>query len=300
MRLALVVNPRAGGGRGARIAASVSDALRAAGEEHEVHISTHGGEPERLARAAAERDVEVVVAVGGDGHVAAVANGILGSGSALAVIPAGNGNDFARNLGLPWRDRAALVRLLQRGQATVRSVDVGHVSTADGERHFLNVAGAGFDSVVTARGEQVRRLGRYRYLYATFETLVRFKPGPFVVTVDGERHEAPAMFVAVGNAPAYGNGMRITPGASLDDGMLEVCVVGALSRLRFVRLFPLVYSGRHIEASVVRIFRGSVVELESTPVYEVFADGERVGTTPARLTVRPAALPVLMPISRGT
>lgn len=295
MRLAIVVNPRAGGGRGAKVAARVGDALRAGGEDHEVHVSADGSQPERLARAAAERGVEVVVALGGDGHVAAVANGLLGTPATLAVVPCGNGNDFARSLGLPWRDADAIVRILQRDGGMVRRVDVGVVSTPERTRHFLNVAGTGFDSVVTARGEQVRRLGRYRYLYATFETVARFKQIQFSVSVDGEALDVPGYFVAVGNGPAYGAGMHIAPGASLDDGMLEVCVIGSMSRLTFMRLVPTVYRGRHVRYPAVRILRGTHVEVSSRPVQEVFADGERVGSTPASLTVLPGALPVLVP-----
>jgi len=295
MRLAIVVNPRAGGGRGARLATRVGQVLRDAGQEHEVLVSTNGSEPERLARAAADRGVSIVAALGGDGHVAAVANGILGSDATLAVIPSGNGNDFARSLGLPWKDDAACTSLLFDGAAAVRRVDVGHVVTAQTERHYLNVCGAGFDSVVTARGEQVRRLGRYRYLYATFETLASFRLTDFTVTVDGARHQGRGYFVAVGNGPSYGAGMRIAPGASLDDGMLEACLIGEMPKRTFMRLVPTVYRGGHIRSPGVHVFRGRAIEIETSPVHEVFADGERAGTTPATLTVRPGVLPVLVP-----
>jgi diacylglycerol kinase (ATP) len=169
------------------------------------------------------------------------------------------------------------------------------VETEQGARHYLNVAGAGFDSIATARGDRMRLLGRHRYSYAAMETLVWFKPVPFRLTVDGTPHELPARFVAVGNGPAYGGGMRITPGATYHDGMLEACAIGALSRLDFVRMFRTVYTGTHTRHPDVHVFRGRTMTVESDPGYDVFADGERVGTGPARFSCLPSALSVLVP-----
>jgi diacylglycerol kinase (ATP) len=292
--IAVVANPSSGRGKGARLIPQVDAELTALGIEHTMIVSRAADEPERLAREAASGGATVVAALGGDGQVGAVANGILGSGAALAVIPAGTGNDFARHLGLNRKDPLAAARLL--ADPSIRKIDVVRITTPEGERHYVNVGGAGFDSEVNEHANGVKRLnGTAKYIYSTFVQLAKFKPGRFMVRVDGEDHPFTGMMLAVGNATSYGGGMLVTPDAKSDDGLLDICVIRELPRRQFVMTFPKVFKGRHVQHPAVTMLRGTEVEISADRPFMVYADGERVGSLPATFVLIPRALPVVVP-----
>ncbi|MFN8232451.1 MAG: diacylglycerol kinase family protein [Actinomycetota bacterium] len=288
----VVANPTAGGGRAGRLIGRVYRILSDLGVEHEIRVSESAGDLERLAREAAADGARIVAALGGDGSVNIVANAILGSGAALAVLPAGTGDDFAHGVGLRKLDQAT--RLL--GSPTTVEVDVIRATVGAETRHFVNIAGTGFDSAVeeTANGMR-RRLGaRGHYALATIKTLPRFAPIGFVLDLDGERIELEAMLVVVGNGTTYGGGMRVLPQARLADGSLDVCIVRALSSGAFLRAFPRVYVGRHTTHPSVTMLRGSRLSVEADRRSMVFADGEPVGPLPAIFELRPRALPTVV------
>jgi len=292
--IAVVANPMSGRGKGAKLIPQVDALLRSLGVSHTLHICEGPQDPERLARKAASVGADIVAALGGDGQVGAVANGILGTGAALAVIPAGTGNDFARHIGLDRKDPLAAVRLL--ASPSIRKIDVVRISTADVERYFVNVGGAGFDSEVNEHANGVRFLsGTAKYIFSTFVTLARFKAGNFTVTVDGEEHAFRGMMLAVGNATSYGGGMLVCPEALSDDGVLDICVIQELSKRQFVMTFPKVFKGRHGEHRAVRMLRGTQVDITADRPFLVYADGEPVGRLPATFTVMPQALPIVAP-----
>jgi diacylglycerol kinase (ATP) len=294
MRVAVVANPTSGRGKGGRLVPGVRQALDELGIDYGLHLSSSGRDAEDAARAAAGEGADVVASLGGDGHTGNVANGVIGTAAALAVIPTGTGNDFARYLGLDPKDPLSSVRLL--AAPTRRRVDVVRVTTPERERYFVNVAGTGFDSQVNAHANGVRFLsGTLKYVYSTVVTLVRFKAGRFRIRVDGQERTVSGMLVAVGNAISYGGGMKVTPDASVDDGMLDLCILGELSKPAFLRTFPKVFSGRHVTHPSVQMARGAVVEISSDRYFEVWGDGERMGPLPATFTVVPGALDVVVP-----
>jgi diacylglycerol kinase (ATP) len=292
VRALLVHNPTAGGGRAGGLLPAVTERLRAGGVEVDQH-ATRSLEDARLATREAAGTVEVVVAVGGDGTVGACAGGLADAGpavrAALGVIPAGGGNDAARTLGLPFRDPLAAAALLPRLRR--RPADLARV----GERSYLIVAGAGFDSEVNRIANQ--RLAwasvRVRYLGAALAQLVVGRPAGFRLRLDGEERELQAWMVAVANCPSYGGGMRIAPAASLDDGRLDVVVIGAVGKLTCLNLLRKVFSGRHVEHPAVSIHRARRVELDGDRALAVYADGEPSGSLPATFAVQPAAITVL-------
>jgi YegS/Rv2252/BmrU family lipid kinase len=289
----LVANPTAGGGRGRRMIPRAEAALDALGVEHSLVMTDDGAHPLRAAREAAAVG-RAVVALGGDGLVGSCAEGLVGTGTVLAVVPAGNGNDFARSLGLhPKRPFLALECLRE---ARVRAVDAVRAEGPGWKRHYVCVGGAGFDSEVNAYANTLTRLrGATRYVVAVFRTLARFRPAEFTVRVDGDEQRVPAMMVAVANAPQYGGGMRVCPEASLDDGLLDVCVVRAMPRRTFMALFPRVFTGRHVTLPVVIMLRGQKVEIEAERPFHVYGDGERLGSLPATFSAVAGALKVAAP-----
>jgi diacylglycerol kinase (ATP) len=289
----LVVNPRAGGGRGARVLAGLLPLLRGEGlHPSVVHVCADGDEPAAVTRAAVADGAEMVVAIGGDGHAAAVADVLVGTDVRLAVVPAGSGNDYARALGVRNRDLRTLARLIAGQRA--QPVDVMRVEAAGRTRHVLTVGGAGFDAQVAGRAMDISRLrGAPRYVAAMLAELPHYAPADFAIDVDGKRQELAAMLVAVAKGSTYGGGMRVAPSAHLQSGTLEVCIVGALSRLGFMRAFPSVFRGTHIGHPRVRMLRGEQVTISADRALGVIGDGERLGALPATFTVLPASLAVV-------
>jgi diacylglycerol kinase (ATP) len=293
--LTVVVNPTSGRGRAARFLPQVRERLRALGGTVEVVISEDTDHAAKLSRQAAEAGSAIVVAMGGDGMVGAVGAGLIGTDAALGIVPTGTGNDFAVALG--YRRRRPLDGVDVLADPLVRRIDAGRIRWDGGERPFLNVAGAGFDSEVneTANRMRSRLQGTAKYVAAVMRTLPGFRAGRFVIEGEGERRVLEGMIVAVGNGVSYGGGMKITPGASFTDGMFDVTVIGAMAKPRFVWNFPRVFRGTHVRHPKVHTFRGSRFEISADRPFEVYADGERVGPLPATFEILPQALRVVVP-----
>ena len=294
----VVANPTAGRGKAGKRIGAADSMLRALRVEHEVRVAGSGAEMESICRDAAEQGAEIVAVIGGDGTVSCAANGLLGTGAALAVLPAGTGDDFAGAIGArPFR---AAVRLL--ADPKTEAVDVVRVRTGAVTRHFVNIAGAGFDSEVseTANAMTVNLGGTGTYVAALVKTLSRFTPARYDLTVDGEPLKVDAMLVVVGSGLSYGGGMKVLPEASMVDGVLDVCIVEALSKGAFLRAFPKVFMGTHTTHPKVRMARATSVTIEANRGMQVYADGEHVGPLPASFEVMPGALPVVVgPGARG-
>ena len=286
----LIVNPTSGRGKAARILPELRARLAALGCDAEVLTSESAAHASQLAAAAADGP-EVVVAVGGDGMVAAVAQGVIGSRAALGIVPAGTGNDLAANLGYARRKPLEAAAVIARGDR--RPIDVGRI---EGSRAFLCVAGGGFDSEVNRDANRIQHLrGTAVYLVAVLRTMRRFTPARFTVTLDGEERSFDGMFVAVGNASSYGGGMRITPDAKMDDGVFDVCMVGAMGKGSLLAQLPRLFTGTHVRHPAVETARARRVTLAADRPFTLYADGEEVGPLPATLTLEPAALDVVAP-----
>lgn len=302
MRWTAIVNPRAGRGRTRRLLPRLRAALDSAGIE--THLTNDVDDGARIAREAFTRG-DGVVACGGDGTIAALAGLASEVDGALAIVPTGAGNDFARHLGIDHRrplDAVALVTDPARGAMLTR-VDLGRATAADGAtRWFTTVANTGFDAEANRWANGVRwATGTPLYVLAMLRTIVAYRPQTILVRADDHEWQGPAWLVAVGNTSRYAGGMRITPDAQVDDGLLDVCIVGRTSRLEFVARFPTVFKGTHTRADTTELRRGSRVALSADAAaangraLELWASGERVGPLPAHLEVVPGAAQVLVP-----
>lgn len=293
MRVGLVINPTAGKNTGALIGREAAGLLAAAGHEI-VDLSAMDG-PHALARGRAaigDRAVDCVVVAGGDGMVHLGVNLVAGTDVPLGIIAAGTGNDNARELGLPVRDAAKAVERITHG--ATRRIDAVRTITPHGEdRWFVGVLAAGFDAVVNERANGWRwPKGQMRYNLAILRELGVFRPIPYVVEVDGTRHETKAMLVAVANGPAYGGGMKVVPGAEYDDGVLDVLILHEVSIPTLLRVFPKVFTGEHVSHPAVEVIRGTHVRLEANGIVS-YADGERFEPLPTECHVVPGAVTVL-------
>ena len=200
-----------------------------------------------LARQAVADGVESLVVVGGDGMVHLAVNELVHTDTSLGIIPAGTGNDAARYFGIPRKDPQAAADVVVAGH--VRTVDVGRV----GPHHFLCVLSAGFDAVVNERANHMRwPTGQMRYNLATLAELRVFEPLRYTLDLDGETRQVEAMLVAVGNGPSFGGGLRITEGAELDDGLLDVVLFHPVSKLELLRTYPKLFSGTHTDPPGLR------------------------------------------------
>ena len=290
-----VVNPAAGRGRDRDLAPVLRALARRAGLDADVVTSTSAEDAAKLATdaAASGRDL---VAVGGDGTVGLLAGIAADHQCRLGMVPAGSGNDFAAVLGYDRRRPLAAVDAIASGRD--ETVDLGVVNG----RSYACVTCSGFDAEANRWANTVTSLsGTPLYVAAVLRTLAVYKPCPFRITVDGTAYEMPAWLVAVGNSTSYAGGMHILPHARMDDGLLDVCVIGDLSRAQILRHFPKVFRGAHLDVPGITTYRGSRVTVEAlgtaggTEAMEVWADGERVGPLPATMEPRPAALRVRVP-----
>jgi diacylglycerol kinase (ATP) len=301
-RWTAVINPVAGRGRGRLSLPIVTDALAGVDRDVEVRVSADLADAVFIATTALDAG-RGVVACGGDGTVCALAGLSAERAGVLAIVPSGSGNDLARHLAVPRGDAPAAAALLVTGQ--LATVDLGRAHAADGATAwFTTVANAGFDAEANRWANGIERVGGTPlYVLAVLRTLTTYSPRRMRVTVDDRTVDGEAWLVAVANTRSYAGGMVIAPDASLDDGALDVCVVGKVARADFLRTFPRVFDGTHVEHPAVTMLRGARVTIEMPDARpprqnrapELWASGERVGRLPATIETVPGAVQVVVP-----
>jgi diacylglycerol kinase (ATP) len=292
-----IVNPRAG--LGLRRFSTIAGKLRKAGVPYSAAATLGPGDATALARLARHGGFGAIVCVGGDGTLNEVVNGLatedggIEPGTVLGIIPNGTATDFAKGAGIPLSQDAALQHLLAGEQM---EVDVGRIRFADGRvRLFLNAVGAGFDAEVAGRAQEVRGAisSIPAHLVGFASALAAYQNKHIAITFGGEDNE-PARFLAntivAANGPSYAGVLRLAPAARLDDGLLDVVVVGDLDRIELLVNLPRVFAGTHLGHEKVAIYQVPSLMLESDEEALVHADGDVVGHLPARVDVLPRAL----------
>ncbi|HEX3679886.1 MAG TPA: YegS/Rv2252/BmrU family lipid kinase [Galbitalea sp.] len=296
-RLVVAINQSARFGANRGVGDTMVERLRALG--HDVVDLVEPTYLELIASARREiaKKPDALIVVGGDGMVNLGVNLVADTGVPLGLIPAGTGNDMARVLGIPHEDQAAALDvLIEALNHPARVIDAGLVADAGGEtRWFGCMLSAGFDSIVNERANRMRHpKGASRYTIAMLLELVTLKPIQYKITHDGETFESGGMMMSVGNGVSLGGGMKVTPTALVDDGLLDILVVGPLTRIQFLRIFPKVFAGTHIEDPRVRIVKAKRIRIEADDVV-AYTDGEPFAALPIDIEVRPGALLVFAP-----
>ncbi|MFG2905800.1 diacylglycerol kinase [Kitasatospora sp. NPDC048286] len=294
-RVAVLTNPAAGIGHAEPAAHRATARLRALGVQVDPHAGRSPEDAVRLAREAAADGVDAVAVVGGDGMINLALQALAGTPVPLGVIPAGTGNDHAREYGLPLDAPEAAADVIAAGRT--RGVDLGRVTGPDGAvRWYGSVLATGFDSLVSDRANRLRwPRGRMRYNLAIAVEFANLRPLPFRITLaDGTVIERDLTLAAVGNTRSYGGGMLICPAALPDDGLLDVTLVDAMPRLRIARFFPTLFKGTHITHPEVTTLRTESLRIES-PGITAYADGEFITSLPVDVAVVRDALRVLVP-----
>ena len=262
-------------------------------------------------------EADVILLFGGDGTIHRHLGQLVKLGMPVLVVPAGSGNDFATSLGLPRvRHSLSAWRSYCSARKNVRAIDLGTVTPVSegqsrddgsGLRYYSCVAGVGIDAAVAERANRMPRWLRGHGGYALGLAPAIFTFGPFPmkiqVPLDGNdsdtkwttRSERPTLIAAFANTPLYGGGMKVAPRAKMDDGLLDVCVVGGVDPFKLFCMFPTVYAGRHLTIKEVEYFQASLLRVETEHPMDVYADGEFVCRTPIEVSVQKAVLRVIVP-----
>lgn len=282
-----VVNPRAGRGRGERIARELPDLVKRRGLDARILLTNGPRDAERLAREAAS-DAPLVVAVGGDGTAHEVVNGLAETSATFGLIPFGTGNDLSLALGIP-SDVPSALDVLATGRTT--RIDLG---TFD-DHWFANSLGLGFEAQVTIESLRVQRLRGFAvYLWATLRALGKLRCPHYRIRVDETTIEGAHLLVCVGNGPRVGGGFYLTPDARNQDGLLDVCLVEGMGRLRVLQTLPKALDGTHVNARGITMLRGKTIRIECEEGFPFHADGEVMDTRrrELRIDLHAAALSV--------
>ncbi len=281
-----IVNPTAGRGRVAKVLGELREEILTAQLQHTVEI-TRGPGDARLLAARASKD-DIVVAVGGDGTVNEAVNGVVESKATLATIALGSGNDFARML----RVRPGINGLREYlTQGLRRQIDLGWIEFVrkDGSkssRYFANGLGIGFDAQVSIQSGRIKYLrGLPLYLLALLRTLPRYSAGKFHVEIDGQIDERMCFLIYIGNGAYEGGGFKLTPDASINDGLLDVCMIDPVSITRALRVLPGAIKGLHVRQPEVSLWKGTRIVVTGYSPFPAHVDGEIIGDDLVSLSV---------------
>jgi len=286
--IALLTNPTAGKGKGGRVRDRALARLREGGLVVRNLQGRDADEALDLAKQCVTDGVEALVVCGGDGMVHLAVQAVAGTGTPLGIIPAGTGNDVARYFDLPRKDPAAAADVVVAGRT--RTIDLAR----SGSRYFVTVLAAGFDAVVNERANKMTwPKGQMRYNIATLAELRVFEPLPYTLQIDDRQITLDAMLVAVGNGPSFGGGLRITEGAELDDGLLDVVIIKPISKPDLIRTYPKLFKGTHIHHPQYEHHHARSVTV-AAPGIVSYADGERFGPLPLTVECAPGALTVFV------
>ncbi|HEX7659814.1 MAG TPA: diacylglycerol kinase family protein [Pseudonocardiaceae bacterium] len=286
---ALLVHPSA-----AQVAGTVAATLRTGVDRLDTFVAHSAAGSARMAARAVDAGAGTLITLGGDGLAHLAVQACAGTDTALAVVPAGTGNDLARSLGLPPDPmNAAQVVAAELRAERSRSMDLGRIAGGD---WFDTVLCAGFDAAVNARANRLRwPHGARRYDLAILIELIKLRPAPLVVETESATLKLDATLVAAGNTQYYGGGIPVCPDAVDDDGKLEITIVSAMSRRELLRMLPTLRTGDHIKNPAVTTLSARKIRLSGEGGWFAYADGDWQARLPLTVTCVPGALRVIAP-----
>lgn len=296
-RFAVIVNPKAAGGKAIRKLPEISKVASSIAPEYLLHVTGSIEDAHLRAREFANLGIQRIVAVGGDGTFNEVANGILESGhrASLGIVPAGTGCDLPRSLGIPGSLEESLTFALT-GES--QPMDVGLAKTSTTERYFLNVAGLGFDAKVADRAQRQKTLsGKKAYIVALIQSLTEYGYVDVEIDIKGQHISTKAVFVSIANGQFLGGGFHLAPMARVNDGLLDLAIIDDISLAGFVKAVPSVARGKHLSNPHFSHYTASHVRVSAATPTLVQLDGEISGTSPAEFSILPGALDIVAKLS---
>ena len=285
MKLLMVFNPSASSGRAREKLPAIRASLAAHHIDHDVLLSEAPGHALELAAGADLAGFDGLIAAGGDGTLFEVLNGLYRQAPErripLGVIPVGTGNAFCRDLELQPGDWQKAVEQIARNR--LRQVDVARVTTASDSYHFLNIVGMGFAVDAGLTAVRFKPLGNMAYTLGALWQTLRLRSYALRIEIDGKCIEQDNVFVEISNTRYTGTTFLMAPSAQMDDGLLDVTLLRKLPRLRLLRLFPSIFSGRHVHYEEISVYQGKVICLKQPAGLPLAADGEFRGESPAEI-----------------
>lgn len=293
-----IINPIAGKGRGRKLLQTLNQLIHKNFPDAEIVVTRRRMHAFEIASERKNDSSRVIVAVGGDGTVNEVGNGLIGGSAMISVIPIGSGNDFVKMFNIP-PDIHAAVEKIRNGN--IRESDVGHVviRTFDGseiKRYFLNGIGIGFDAAVANQTTKFKHLrGISLYAVSVAFVLFNYQTPNIMMSLNGETMNGEHFLIAVGNGKCAGGGFYLTPEADIEDGLLDVCLVDNISIPQVVKIFPSVMKGNHKKHNKVHFYKTDALRVESRQEIMLHADGEVLATRAKdiEIVIIPKALKVL-------
>ncbi len=292
MKVLMLVNPAAGQKRGVAVAAQAQQLFSDRGLATEMRFSEYPGHMLELARSAVEGSWDGIVAVGGDGTLFEVINGIARENSGwplpIGVIPVGTGNSFSRDLHI--RNIQDAVEKIANGRT--RLIDLGYCQAADRSFYFINILGFGFVADVAQKAHEYKKFGALSYVIGVFIITKRLQSFPLRVEIDGRTFERNNIFVEICNSTKTGGDMLMAPTAKIDDGLLDVVLLNKVSRRRLLTALPKIFTGTHVRMPEVETFQAREMRFEPAFDKTLTPDGEILGRTPITVSLRPRCLRV--------
>lgn len=290
MKILFILNPIAGHGSSSaiNILPSIDDFCKDEGIDYKIIQTEYKGHAIELAKEAKESDADIVVAVGGDGTLLEVANGLMGSDKILGIIPAGSGNDFSRAISVP-HDTISALELLKNGKP--KFVDVGKIKGI----YFINVASVGLDAEIARDVMRYKRFlpGGISYYIVAVLKLFTYKFKEMSLFIDGKPLKSKFTLVAVANGTHYGGGMKVNPEGLVNDGFLNVIAIDSVPRYKMPSIMLKFFKGKHIDLPYVRVYKCKNINIMSSHDLVINLDGEVLNDTPINFSVNPQALNII-------
>ena len=295
--LLILFNPHAGSGRSMHYLQPIEDAFKATQRAVEWVHTSHAGHAQQVITTTDLTAYDGVVAAGGDGTLFEVINGLMSHPAEqripLGVIPVGTGNAFSRDLGLEPTDWQKGVDIINNRHR--QHIDIGHAKTPEQEFFFINIIGMGFVVDAGRSTLKIKKLGKSAYTLATLWETARLKKHPVQINMTDQQGQTidldeDVVFVEVANSRYTGTSFLIAPDARIDDGLLDVVILKKISRLKILRLFPTIYSGRHVNYPEVETHQVKRISIKTAQPMPLMPDGEFTGQTPVDISCLPGAL----------
>ena len=290
MKLKLIVNPAAGRKKAKKAIPAIRQILTEKNINFDIDITSQPGEATYLSQKASKNNFRVIVAVGGDGTIHEVVNGMIEAGCTLGVIPLGLGNDFAKGIGIPFGLQEACLAI---SEGTTRIIDIGKINN----RYFVNGLGIGFDALVALESQRIKKfsLTRWIYLCAALKALLTYHAPSVKINLADIILDKKILLVAVGNGKSSGGGFLLTPEAEFDDGLIDVCIIDEVAKTKLLMHLPKAYRGTHVKLPYVSTFKTNRLAINSSSLLLAHTDGEILKDYFYQIEILPKRLKVITP-----
>lgn len=287
-----IINPKAGKGRTLNVIPQIKETFMGQQEDYIIEVTEYPGHASIIAREYTSKGIYRVYAVGGDGTLNEVLNGMVHSKSFLGVIPCGSGNDFIKSI-YDKKGEEYLVRDIINGKTQV--MDLGKVKN----RYFLNISSVGIDAEVVSNALDLKRIpfvsGTLAYLISAITTISKYCSKEVELIIDGKRINVDLTLFAVANGKYYGGGMKVAPLADLKDGYFDLCLVSKLSRIKMLLLFPKLINGTHSEINEVKFLRGKNIQINTESEIAINIDGELIKSNSIDFSIIAGGIKFIIP-----